>query len=147
MAAAVTDKPGPVRSARWSAPYRPPRNLAPRCTKAMLLPPAVTIAVDVTGQRQHLFRQHDGRWAPCAGRRTCRECLREQASKTTRERIDEALEIEHGVTLEHAIAKGNVIDALCSIETEFQIRLETMDINLATIAADVDRAVLERSNG
>ena len=115
-----------------------PHPLPPRCTKILPMPPGVRIGQDSGGTLRHEFERRDGSWAPCSGRRTCPECIREQQSKTTLERVQEAVEIHCAKPVSAAVSREDEIEVLIAIEDEFQITLPwdgldgRSDIEIAT---------------
>jgi len=67
----------------------------PRITVLFDMPEGVRITANPHFHNlQHEFLQANGRWLACAGRGFCRMCNKEEAMKTTMQRLREAL-VEH----------------------------------------------------
>lgn len=135
---------GPLRNEKRIEPYLPPRARKLRVVGDLPLPGGVEIRADMHGERAHYYLQAEGRWAPCGGPGRCRECNREEAMKTTKQRIREALCDHFGRGYLATIADDmglfptdvddtapgrrlgdhlDRIEMLIAVETEFQIRL------------------------
>jgi acyl carrier protein len=135
---------GPLRSEKRIEPYLPPRHRKRRINGSLELPAAVRIQADMHGDEAHEFLQHDGRWQRCGGPGRCRECIREEEMKTTKQRIREALCDHFGRSYLATIADDtglfptevddtapgrrlgdhlDRVEMLIAVEAEFQIRL------------------------
>lgn len=67
----------------------------PRITVLFDMPDGIRITANPHFHNlQHEYLQADGRWLTCAGRGFCKMCNREEAMKTTTQRLREAL-VEH----------------------------------------------------
>jgi hypothetical protein len=115
----------------------------PRITVLFDMPEGVRITANPHFHNlQHEYLQADGRWLVCAGRSFCKMCNREEAMKTTKQRLREALS-EHFGMAHLAAADDDTglfgprpdgvgralgddqdrIEMLIAVENEFQIEL------------------------
>lgn len=68
----------------------------PRLTLDYPLPDGVRRQANFLGEVAHETRQRDGSWTRCNGPDHCDECMKEEAMKTTIDRLREALEEHFG---------------------------------------------------